>query len=187
VNTKYFFLLILFGYVFSSQAQDRIFKKQGGFIDCNIYNETDSILYYKSGNGAILSSININEVDIIRYQNGKVSNIVHEVPDEYAKDINFKLFQNEYKTDNFLNYINSIARESSDIILRNIPGKIDNSNYNIYFDQISFDENKNELNIPIKISYEKYLSINNGFVKATIIVSSDGKRSIKIINAGLDN
>jgi hypothetical protein len=159
----------------------------GSFIDGKVIKDTkDAISYTLAGND-LINSIQKKDIDLIKFENGKIEDLtLAQKDDEYAITNENKLFDSRKNTDEFKNYINSIARETTASILKNIPGKIDNASYNIYFDLITFDAKNEEIDVPIKILYEKYLAINNGFVQATIKILHDGKRKIQITNSGLN-
>ena len=75
-----------------------------------------------------------------------------------------------------MSYANSLASEMTQTILGKIPGKIDNSSYQIYTDLVHQDSITLNIIIPIKITYEKYLSINNGYIIGQIIIKPDGTK-----------
>jgi len=177
---KKILLLLFILYVNSiliTTAQDKIYTLQGKTIVCAILKETKTSVFYNVNNVPKLYSIDFSEIDIIRYNSGKILNIAN-----YNSDYNYVLTsinkQNKFNNNSteFMSYANSLASEMTQTILGKIPGKIDNSSYQIYTDLVHQDSITLNIIIPIKITYEKYLSINNGYIIGQIIIKPDGTK-----------
>jgi hypothetical protein len=171
------FFILYVNSILITTAQDKIYTLQGKTILCAILKETKTSVFYNVNNVPKLYSIDFSEIDIIRYNNGKILNIAN-----YNSDYNYVLTsinkQNKFNNNSteFMSYANSLASEMTQTILGKIPGKIDNSSYQIYTDLVHQDSITLNITIPIKITYEKYLSINNGYIIGQIIIKPDGTK-----------
>lgn len=171
------FFILYVNSILITAAQDKIYTLQGKTILCAILKETKTSVFYNVNNVPKLYSIDFSEIDIIRYNNGKILNIAN-----YNSDDNYVLTsinkQNKFNNNSteFMSYANSLASEMTQTILGKIPGKIDNSSYQIYTDLVHQDSITLNIIIPIKITYEKYLSINNGYIIGQIIIKPDGTK-----------
>ena len=83
-----------------------------------------------------------------------------------------------------MGFANALARQMSESILLKMAGKVENSSVAVYYDSVYKDVANGDINIPIKITYEKYNALNNGFIKGTIKVKSDGSKVWVFENAG---
>ncbi len=175
-NLLLFFILYV-NSILITTAQDKIYTLQGKTILCAILKETKTSVFYNVNNVPKLYSIDFSEIDIIRYNNGKILNVAN-----YNSDYNYVLTtinkQNRFNNSSteFMSYANSLASEMTQTILGKIPGKIDNSSYQIYTDLVYQDSITLNITVPIKITYEKYLSINNGYIIGQIIIKPDGTK-----------
>jgi len=171
------FFILYVNSILITTAQDKIYTLQGKTILCAILKETKTSVFYNVNNVPKLYSIDFSEIDIIRYNSGKILNIAN-----YNSDYNYVLTsinkQNKFNNNSteFMSYANSLASEMTQTILGKIPGKIDNSSYQIYTDLVHQDSITLNITIPIKITYEKYLSINNGYIIGQIIIKPDGTK-----------
>ncbi len=170
-----------------SFAQDKIYKKEGGIIECKITDVVDEKVFYKGADGnGVTKEIKKSEIDIIKYDGGKVvdysvADTTKRIKEETKPEKKF-----DRNSDEFVNYANSLARQMSQSILLKMAGRVENSSVAVYFDSVYKDMMTGEINIPIIIKYEKYNALNNGFIKGTIKVKPDGSKVWVFENAGND-
>ena len=182
---KIILVLIFAGKASLFIAQDKIYKKSGGIIVCKITDVLDDKMFYTlPDNNAGTTEIYKSEIDMVRYANGKMedySSIVSKKEIVKKKDEEFDRNSKE-----FVDFANGLAHQMAQQILIKMAGKVENSSVAVYFDSVFKDPTNGTINIPIKISYEKYNALNNGFIKGTIKVEKDGNRLWVFENAGPD-
>ena len=185
-NSKKIFLFIALLVNLCLFAQDKIYKKSGGIIECKITDILEDKVFYKALNSDDLTKeMKKADIDIIRYANGKMEDYSaigaekNEVNKESKKEDKF-----DRNSEDFVGFANALARQMSESILLKMAGKVENSSVAVYYDSVYKDVANGDINIPIKITYEKYNALNNGFIKGTIKVKSDGSKVWVFENAG---
>jgi hypothetical protein len=159
-------------------AQDKIYKKDGEVLKCNITDVLDEKVFYKliEGNDVTQEILKAN-IDIIKYADGKMEDY-SSIKAEPKKVETSSGGANKFdrNSDEFVNYANSIAKQVGEEILRKCAGRYDNSNTSVYFDAVYKDPYSEEISIPIRISYQKGFESNDRFIKGAIKIRRDGSK-----------
>lgn len=170
----------------SAFSQDIITLADGRTVKAKILEISPETIRYKKfdNQDGPTFAVPITEITKVRYANGSEDTFntepVKSTTPAVKGSSTLQIFQGKLNLDDpeTEKYIEAIAKVAGAILLeRCISGTADNTTTEIFWGEIIRDDNALELSIPIQIKWEKGLMNTEYWIRGTITVDRNGKRT----------